>query len=329
MDKEVATLEMTAIAQACKNSGGIVIVQVEKIVEAGSLNPKLVKIPKIYVDAVVISKPEEHEQCFGCEYDSSMAGLTRVPLSGLAPVELNAKKIIARRAAMELQENSVVNLGIGIPEFISCVANEEGIGEKMTLTVEAGAIGGVPQGGMRFGGSVNPECILDEPYQFDFYDGGGVDQAFLGLAQTDENGNINVSKFSGRVVGCGGFINISQNAKKVYFCGTFTTKGLKQEIKNGELVILQEGTSKKFVKEVEQITFSGIYAGKINQPVMYITERAVFELKEDGVYITEIAPGICYEKDILPYMDFEPKIPQNGIKIMDERIFKDELMKLK
>lgn len=329
MDKEIATLEMTAIAQACKNSGGIVIVQVEKIVEAGSLNPKLVKIPKIYVDAVVISKPEEHEQCFGCEYDSSMAGLTRVPLSSLPPVELDAKKIIARRAAMELQENSVVNLGIGIPEFISYVANEEGIGDKMTLTVEAGAIGGVPQGGMRFGGSVNPECILDEPYQFDFYDGGGIDQAFLGLAETDENGNINVSKFSGRVVGCGGFINISQNAKKVYFCGTFTTKGLKQEVQNGKLIIVQEGTSKKFVKEVEQITFSGIYARKIKQPVMYITERAVFELKEDGVYITEIAPGICYEKDILPHMDFEPKILQNGIKIMDERIFKDELMKLK
>ena len=328
MDKEVATLEMTAIAQACKNSGGIVIVQVEKIVEVGSLNPKLVKIPKIYVDAVVLSAPEDHEQCFGCEYDSSMAGLTRVPLSGLEAAELSAKKVIARRAAMELQENSVVNLGIGIPEFISLVANEEGVGDKMTLTVEAGAIGGVPQGGMRFGGSVNPDCILDEPYQFDFYDGGGVDQAFLGLAQTDKDGNINVSKFSGRVVGCGGFINISQNAKKVYFCGTFTTKGLKEEIKDGKLVINQEGSSKKFVKDVEQITFSGIYARKIKQPVMYITERAVFELKKDGVYITEIAPGVSYEKDILPHMEFEPKIPTEGIKLMDERIFRDELMGL-
>lgn len=329
MDKEVATLEMTAIAQACKNSGGIVIVQVEKIVEAGSLNPKLVKIPKIYVDAVVLSTPGDHEQCFGCEYDSSMAGITRVPLSGLESVELNAKKIIARRAAMELQENSVVNLGIGIPEYISLVANEEGVGDKMTLTVEAGAIGGVPQGGMRFGGSVNPDCILDEPYQFDFYDGGGVDQAFLGLAQTDEDGNINVSKFSGRVVGCGGFINISQNAKKVYFCGTFTTKGLKEEVKDGKLVINQEGSSKKFVKNVEQITFSGIYARKTKQPVMYITERAVFELKEDGIYITEIAPGISYEKDILLYMEFEPKVPADGIKLMDERIFRNELMGLK
>ena len=329
MDKEIATLEMTAIAQACKNSGGIVLVQVEKIVEAGSLNPKLVKIPKIYVDAVVLSSPEEHEQCFGCAYDSSMTGLTRVPLSCLTSVELCAKKVIGRRAAMELQKNSVVNLGIGIPEFISCVANEEGIGDEMTLTVEAGAIGGVPQAGMRFGGSVNPECILDEPYQFDFYDGGGVDQAFLGLAQTDETGNINVSKFSGRVVGCGGFINISQNAKKVYFCGTFTTKGLNEEIKDGKLVILQEGTSKKFIKKVEQITFSGEYAKKIKQPVMYITERAVFELREDGVYIIEIAPGISYEKDILPHMEFEPKIPETGIKVMDERIFREELMGLK
>lgn len=329
MDKEVASLEMTAIAQACRNSGGIVLVQVEKVVEAGSLNPKLVKIPGIYVDGVVVSTPEEHEQCFECEFDSSMTGICRVPLSGLEAVPLTAKKVIARRAAMELQENSVVNLGIGIPEFISLVANEEGVGDKMTLTVEAGAIGGVPQGGLRFGGSVNPDCILDEPYQFDFYDGGGVDQAFLGLAQTDTEGNINVSKFSGRVVGCGGFINISQNAKKVYFCGTFTAKGLKEEIKDGKLVILQEGSSKKFVKSVEQITFSGIYARKIKQPVMYITERAVFELREDGVYIIEIAPGISYEKDILPNMDFTPKVPAEGIKLMDENIFKEEKMGLK
>lgn len=326
MDKEVASLEMTAIAQACKNSGGIVLVQVEKIVAAGSLNPKLVKIPHIYVDGIVISKPEEHEQCFECEYDESMTGLIRVPLSGLDSVSLNPKKVIARRAALELEKDSVVNLGIGIPEFISLVANEEGVGDRMTLTVEAGAIGGVPQGGMKFGGSVNPDCILDEPYQFDFYDGGGVDQAFLGLAQVDEAGNINVSKFSGRVVGCGGFINISQNAKKVYYCGTFTTKGLKEEIKDGKLTIIQEGSSKKFVKDVEQITFSGVYAQKTKQPVMYITERAVFELRNDGLYITEIAPGIDYEKDVLANMDFVPKIPKEGIKLMDERIFKDELM---
>lgn len=329
MDKEIATLEMTAIAAATKNCGGKVLVQVEKVVANGTLNPKLVKIPGIYVDAVVVSKPEEHEQCFECEYESAMTGISRIPLDAIDAVPLSAKKIIARRAAMELEDDSVVNLGIGIPEYISLIANEEGVGDKMTLTVEAGAIGGIPQGGLRFGGTINPDCILDEPYQFDFYDGGGVDQAFLGLAQTDKDGNINVSKFSGRVVGCGGFINISQNAKKVYFCGTFTTKGLKEEIKDGKLVITQEGSSKKFVEHVEQITFSGIYARKTHQPVMYITERAVFELHKDGVYITEIAPGIDYEKDILAHMDFAPLIPEDGIKEMDARIFNDDKIKLK
>lgn len=329
MDKEIATLENTSIAQACKNSGGKVIVQVEKIVTSGSLNPKLVKIPKIYVDGIVVAKADEQEQCFGCEYDSSMAGLTRVPVSEIGKIEMSSKKIIARRAALELENNVVVNLGIGVPEYIAMVANEEGTGNSMTLTVEAGPIGGVPQGGLKFGGAINPDCILDQPYQFDFYDGGGVDQAFLGLAQMDEIGNINVSKFSGRVAGCGGFINITQNAKKVYFCGTFTAGGLKEEVRDGKLVILQEGKSKKFLKKVEQITFSGIYARSIKQPVMYITERAVFELGEDGVYLKEIAPGIDIEKDIFPYMDFAPKIPKEGVKIMDERIFKDELMGLK
>ena len=194
MEHEVASLEATSIAQAVKNSGGKVIVQVEKVVENGCLDPKLVKVPGIYVDAVVVCEdPKDHEQCVGCEYDGSMTGDFRVPLSSLQYPKLSAKKVIGRRAAMELKENSVVNLGIGIPEYISMVANEEGIGDYMTLTVEAGPIGGVPQGGPKFGGSVNAEAILDQPYQFDFYDGGGVDYAFLGLAQADQDGNINVS----------------------------------------------------------------------------------------------------------------------------------------
>lgn len=328
LEREVATLESTSIAQATKNSGGIVVVQVEKVVANGSLDPRLVKIPGIYVNYVVVASPEEHEQCFGVEYNPACTGEIKASMDSIENTHLDARKIIARRAAFELEENSVVNLGIGIPEVISSVASEEGICDYMTLTVEAGAVGGVPLGGSAFGASVNPEAILDQAYQFDFYDGGGVDLAFLGLAQVDKEGNLNVSKFGIRIAGCGGFINITQNAKKVMFCGTFTTQGLKEEVKDGKLVIKQEGKMVKFIEKVQQITFSGKYARKVNQPVMYITERAVFELKKDGLYLTEIAPGINLQKDVLDLINFKPKIDGTP-KLMDERIFYDKPMGLK
>ena len=327
LEKECCTLDATSLAQCAKNNGGKVFVQVEKVVANGSLDPRTVKIPGIYVDAVIIAEGDDNAQIYKQEYDGSMTGDFRVPLGSLEAPKLDAKKIIARRAAMELQKGAVVNLGIGVPEFVSAVANEEGIGDWMTLTVEAGPVGGVPQGGSRFAGSVNVDCILDQPYQFDFYDGGGIDQAFLGLAQVDEKGNLNVSKFGGRIAGCGGFINISQNAKKVYYLGTFTTGGLKIATGNGKLEITQEGKSKKFVKEVEQITFSGSYAAKIGQPVIYITERAVFELRPDGVYLTEIAPGIDLQTQVLDLMDFAPKMDGEP-KLMYARLFTDELMGL-
>lgn len=327
LEKECCTLDATSLAQCAKNNGGKVFVQVEKVVANGSLDPRTVKIPGIYVDAVIIAEGDDNAQIYKQDYDGSMTGDFRVPLGSLEAPKLDAKKIIARRAAMELQKGAVVNLGIGVPEFVSAVANEEGIGDWMTLTVEAGPVGGVPQGGSRFAGSVNVDCILDQPYQFDFYDGGGIDQAFLGLAQVDEKGNLNVSKFGGRIAGCGGFINISQNAKKVYYLGTFTTGGLKIATGDGKLEITQEGKSKKFIKEVEQITFSGTYAAKIGQPVIYITERAVFELRPDGVYLTEIAPGIDLQTQVLDLMDFVPKMDGEP-KLMDARLFTDELMGL-
>lgn len=329
MNHEATFSEAVCIAQAVKNCGGIVIVQVEKIVKAGTLDPRLVKIPRIYVDYVVEAKNEEEQaQVLGNAYDPSLTGDIKAVVNKLESLKLDARKIIGRRAAMELTKGSIVNIGIGVPEAISSVANEEGIGDYITLTVEPGPIGGIPQGGRRFGSSVNLECILDQPTQFDFYDGGGLDIAFLGLAQVDKCGNLNVSKFGTRVAGCGGFINITQNAKKVVFCGTLTAKGLEVKVNEGSLEIVKEGASKKFVDSVEQITFSGKYALKVNQPVLYITERAVFELKDDGLHLVEIAPGIDINKDILDLMDFKPIIDED-LKLMDKRIFIDELIGLK
>ncbi len=331
MSKEVSPFDATPLAQAVHNSGGIVVVQVEKIVKGGTLDPKLVKVPGIYVDYVVQTEDMgKHQQSFDCDFDPSLCGDITVPVKALESAPLNAKKVIARRAAMLLlgmSNEAVINLGIGIPELVSSVAAEEGIGDTLTMTVEAGAIGGVPLGGVRFGASVNAECYLDQAAQFDFYDGGGLDLTCLGLAECDADGNINVSKFGVRIAGCGGFVNITQNTQNVVFCGTFTTGKLKEEIKDGELHILQEGKVQKFVPAVEHITFSGSYARKHKQHVLYITERAVFEMKEDGVHLTEIAPGIDLQKDVLDQMGFKPII--DDVKLMPAFLFKDEIMGLK
>jgi propionate CoA-transferase len=327
MEKEALTLESLAIAIAVKNSNGFVIVQVERIAKRGTLNARQVKIPGIMVDCVVKAKPENHWQTFLESYNPSFSSEIKIPMHAIEPLEMSPRKIIARRAAFELKPNSIVNLGIGMPEGISVVANEEKILDLFTLTAEPGVIGGIPAGGLNFGAAANTEALIDQPYQFDFYDGGGLDIAFLGLAQADKLGNLNVSKFGPRLAGAGGFINISQNAKKVVFVGTFTTGGYVASVSGGRLKIEQEGTVKKFLDRVEQVTFSGDYALSNHQPVIYITERCVFRLTTDGMELTEIAPGIDIEKDILAQMKFKPLVADN-LGLMDERIFKSDPMNL-
>jgi propionate CoA-transferase len=326
MEREAACLEATAIAQATRNSGGKVIVQVERVVPSGSLDPKLVKIPGIYVHAIVlVDDPRDHMQTFDEMYNPAYSGESRLPCTSVPPLPLDERKVIARRSAMELEPDAVINLGIGLPEAVARVANEEGLSSQLSLTVESGPTGGIPAGGLSFGAAFNPEAILDQPVQFDFYDGGGLDMAFLGMLEADAEGNVNVSRLGPRLIGCGGFINISQNAKKVVFCGTFTAGGLAMAVGDGRLAVMQEGRVNKFKQRVEQITFSGAYASQIGQPVMYVTERAVLELREGRLWLTEVAPGIDVERDILALMEFKPEI-RSDLKLMDARIFREQPM---
>jgi propionate CoA-transferase len=328
MEKEALTLECLAIAAAARNSNGFVIVQVERVADRGTLDARQVKIPGILVDCVVVAPPEHHWQTFAEFYNPSFSCEIKIPVQSIPPMEMNERKIISRRAAFELKPNSVVNLGIGMPEGVANVANEEKVIDYLTLTTEPGVIGGIPAGGLNFGTGTNMDALVDQPNQFDFYDGGGLDVAFLGLAQADKEGNLNVSKFGPKIAGAGGFINISQNAKKIVFVGTFTAGELEVSVSDGKLRINQEGKVKKFLNRVEHVTFSGKYAILKNQPVLYITERCVFSLTKDGMELIEIAPGIDVKKDILPWMDFKPIIKE-PLRLMDERIFKPEPMNLK
>ena len=327
MEKEALTLDVLAQAMAAHNNGGIVIAQVERVVAEGSIKPKDVKVPGILVDCVVIADPPEmHRMNYGVMYDPGLAGEVRVTVDSLPTMALDERKIIARRAAFELPPNGVINLGVGAPDGVANVANEEKVTPYLVMTTEAGAVGGVLAGGSSFGSSANAHSILDQNQMFDFYHGGGLDLTCLGMAECDSVGNVNTSKFGGKLNGCGGFIDISQNARAVVFAGTFTAGGLQVAIEDGKLRIVKEGRARKFVKQVEQVTFSGKYAAQKSQPVIYITERCVFQLTDHGLELIEVAPGIDIERDILPHMAFKPHIHKPVP--MNPRIFLDGPMDL-
>jgi len=327
MTGEPLCLEALSLATAVKNRGGIVLAQVLYTAKTGTLNCRRVRVPGVLVDHVVVAKPENHLQTTATFYNPALCGEATSPLEAIPPLPLDERKVILRRAAMEMSANATLNLGIGMPEGVASVAVEEGVIEMVTLTTELGGFGGIPASGPDFPATRNAECTADHSFMFDFYDGGGLDICVVGLAQTDAEGNLNVSKFGDRIVGPGGFINITSSAKKVVFVGTMTV-GARCAVQDGKLIIVKEGNKKKFVRQVEHVTFSGKYARKIGKPVFYVTERAVFSLEADGMTLIEIAPGLQLERDIISAMEFRPKI-SSLVREMPRELFEPQWGKLK
>jgi propionate CoA-transferase len=308
LEREGIIGEVLPIAQAAKNHGGIVICQVEEIVDCID-DPKSVRVPGILVDYVVVAEPGQHEQTFAEAFNPDYVHCER-QIVALPPLPFSERKIIGRRALQEIAPGSIVNLGIGLPEAVAAVANEERRLDDFTLTVESGPIGGTPASGLSFGCSVCPEAVIDQPSQFDFYDGGGLDVAVLGAVEVDEGGNVNVSSFAGRFAGVGGFLNISSNAKRVVFCCTFRAGGLEIAVNDAELQIVNEGRHCKFVNQVNQVCFHGPSALERGQDVLYVTERAVFRLTTAGLELAELAPGITLQSQVLDLMEFAPHVDE-------------------
>ena len=319
MEHEATAREDLSMAQAVHNAGGLVICQVKRRVRRGTLHPHMVKIPGFLIDHVVV-EPEQL-QTYTTRYDPARCGETRLPASGIAPDPLDARRVIARRAAFELRPGDVVNLGVGISAMIPNVAAEEGIDELITLTVESGVVGGVPGHAREFGTAVNPRVILDQGYQFDFYDGGGLSCAFLSFAEVDAEGNVNVTRFGRRYDGAGGFINITQNTRRLVFSGSLTGGDADVRVEGGQLAIHRDGKFRKFVPTVGQISFSGKLARERGQQVSFVTDRAVFELEADGIVLTEIAPGARLKEDVLDHIGFDVRVSES-LRTMDARIFR-------
>jgi propionate CoA-transferase len=325
MEQEAIPGEMLSTAQAVRRMGGKVVVQVKRLAKSGTLKYRDVKIPGILVDHVVVVP--EQSQTYATVYDASYSGELRVPLGSIRPLPFGPRKIIARRAAMELRPGAVCNIGAGISTGISAVAAEERILDRIVLSNEQGFIGGAPLTGPDSGAAQNWSAMVDQPYQFDFYDGGGIDRAFLSFVEVNASGDVNISRFNGTIVGIGGFVNISQNAKETVFSGTFTAGGLEIACEDGTLRIVQEGRHRKFRDTIEQISYSGGFAASEGRKALFVTERAVFRLNGGALTLIEIAPGIDIERDVLAHMDFAPDMPTPPA-LMDSRLFRPDPMGL-
>jgi len=321
-DREVIRGEMLAMAQAAHNHGGLVIAQVAELRDDAA-PPHQVVVPGTLVDRVVLAEPEHHAQTFSEQYNAAYC-CARLPddrEGGRAlRMDMDERRIIAARACDEVFDGAIVNLGIGMPEGVAQIAEERGDLDRFTLTVESGPFGGRPAGGLSFGAAAYPEAIVDQPAQFDFYDGGGLDLAFLGAGQIDAAGNVNVSLFNGVLAGAGGFINITQSAKRLIFCGTFTAGGLEVAVTEGNLAIRHEGKHPKFIPRVEHLTFNAAVALRRGTPVLYVTERAVFRLTGEGLELIEVAPGVDVQRDVLDRMQFKPIVRQ--VRPMAAHVFK-------
>ena len=323
MDEEAVVGEVLPIAQAVRNCRGLVIAQVKRLLDE-PVAPSRVRVPGVLVDRIVVAGEGEHDQTFAepdnpAYYTPQKRRDSMDDFVRQSRMPMCERRIIAARACDELAKGAIANLGIGMPEGIARIAAERGLLDDITLTVESGPIGGMPVGGLSFGASIHPEAIIDQPSQFDFYDGGGLDFAALGAAQVDRYGNVNVSRFGTRLSGVGGFVNISQNARRLVFCGTLTSDGLQVTVDSGRLVIQQEGRNRKFVDRVEQVSFSGQIARQRGQDVLYVTERAVFGLGPEGMELIEVAPGIDIQRDILDQMSFRPHM--NNVRVMPGHLF--------
>ncbi len=326
LEEEAHHDEVAAMAAAAKNNGGIVIVQVKYLVERNSIDVSRIKIPGYLVDYVVVAP--EQPQSNDWFYRPGYCGASREPVTMKWPKEgIDERKFIARRQAMELRPGMLVNIGVGVSNGVPIILAEEGCWDQITLSLEQGQSGGVPVMGLDAGIMMNPRIILDHPTQHDLYHGGVLDATCLSAAETDFWGNVNVSKLGKSVTGCGGFIDISQETKRIVFGGTLCAKS-RVKIEDGKVTVLEQGTIRKFVTRVQQITFSGRDAIEKGKHVVFITERCVFELRKDGLTLVEVAPGIDIERDILAQMEYRPNIASD-LKEMPAMLFCPGRMGLK